>query len=168
VLYLRSVVLIGAFDRGLALYLAPRMGVLALVGALFARGQLRGEREEGEALPMGNPVELGRAAVLALLFALILIGTRAAQAELGDQGLRVAGLVGGLVDVDSVALAATRLKQQGLASQGSTAQTYILATLSNLAFKLGVTFVVGGRALASRVLPAFAVIAALTVAALLI
>jgi uncharacterized membrane protein (DUF4010 family) len=162
VMYLRGVVLIGVFDRGLAIYLAPRMGVLAVVGAVFGRAQLRGEREHGEALPLGNPVELGRAAGLALLFALILVGSRAAQAELGDQGLRVAGLVGGLVDVDSVALAVTRLKQQGLASQSAAAQAYILATLANLAFKSGVTFAVGGRALASRVLPAFALIAALT------
>jgi uncharacterized membrane protein (DUF4010 family) len=168
VLYLRSVALVGLFDRALALYLAPRMAVLAGVGALFGRAQLRGEREPGEALPMGNPVELGRAAVLALLFALILMGSRAAQAELGDQGLRVAGLVGGLVDVDSVALAVTRLKGQGLASQGAAAQAYILATLANLAFKSAVTLVVGGRALASRVLPAFAVLAGLTAAVLLI
>jgi uncharacterized membrane protein (DUF4010 family) len=165
-LYLRSVLLVGFFDRGLAFHLAPRMVVLALVGALFARVQLQGERQEGEAVGLGNPVELGRAGVLALLFAAILIGARAAQAELGDQGLRVAGLIGGLVDVDSVALAATRLKGQGLVSQASAAQVYILSTLSNLVFKAAVTLLVGGRLLASRVFPAFAVIGVLTCAIL--
>ena len=162
VLYLRSVLLIAFFDREVALFLAPRMAVLALAGALLGMAQLRGERQESDALGMGNPVELGRAAILALLFAAILVGARAAQAELGDQGLRIAGLVGGLVDVDSVALAVTRLKQQGIASREAVAQTFILATLSNLAFKGAVTAVVGGRPLAARVLPAFAAIAVLT------
>ena len=48
------------------------------------------------------------------------------------------------------------------------AGAYLLATVSNLIFKGGVSFIVGGRPLARQVLPAFAVLAALTIAALFI
>jgi len=59
-------------------------------------------------------------------------------------------------------LGGARLKQRGLAARASAAQACLLATLSNLAFKSGVALFVGGRPLAARVLPAFAVIGALT------
>jgi uncharacterized membrane protein (DUF4010 family) len=48
------------------------------------------------------------------------------------------------------------------------AGAYLLATLSNLVFKSGVSFIVGGRPLARHVLPAFGVLALLTVAALFV
>ena len=162
VLYVRATLLVALFDRELAVRLAPRMAALALVAALFAVAQLRGARAEPDDLGLGNPVELGRAAGLAVLFAAILVAARAAQAELGSPGLRVVGLVGGLVDVDSVILAVARLKQQGLASLDMASGTCLLSTLSNLVFKACVTAFVGGRALAARVLPAFAAVGALT------
>jgi uncharacterized membrane protein (DUF4010 family) len=48
------------------------------------------------------------------------------------------------------------------------AGSYLLATLSNLALKSGVVAVVGGVGLARRVLPAFAAMAAATIAMMLL
>ena len=68
--------------------------------------------------------------------------------------------------MDSVAVAAARLRQQGLADLGSASGAYLLATLANLVFKGGAVVVVGGRKLARSVLPAFAALAAATLLAL--
>jgi uncharacterized membrane protein (DUF4010 family) len=119
-------------------------------------------------LSLGNPVELGHAVVLAALFGVVLLIARVAQAELGTAGLWTVGVIGGLVDVDSVAVAAARLRQQDVVGVPVAAGAYLLATVSNLVFKSGVTVLAGGMPLARQVLPAFAVLAALTIAALFV
>jgi len=167
VLYLRGLLLIGVFDRALAFYLAPRLLGLFALGLLLAFVVHRGtEGERSGDVSLGNPVELGRAFVLAVLFAVILVGSRAAQQEFGAGGLRVTGLVGGLMDVDSVAVAAARLHQQGMATTEAAAGAYLLATLANLCVKAGIAAFVGRAAGARHVLLPFAALAAATAAVL--
>jgi len=113
-------------------------------------------------------VELGRAVILGLLFAAILLASRVAQAEFGTAGLWSAAALGGLVDVDSVSLANARLRQQGAASLGAAGGAFLLATLTNLAVKSGMVLVVGGGGFARRVLPAFTAMAAATILLLLL
>lgn len=167
VLYLRGLLFTSLFDPPLGLYLAPRLLALFAVCGAFAATQMRRQPGEGsEALALGNPAELGRAAGLGLLFAGILLMARAAQAELGTRGLWAAGAVGGLVDVDSVALAAARLRQQGLASVEAAGGSFLLASLSNTLVKGTLAASLGGRGMARRVLPAFAAVSAATIAIL--
>jgi uncharacterized membrane protein (DUF4010 family) len=165
VLYARVIVFILLFDPVLGLHLLPRMALLFTVGAAFAGWQLLRRRPAGHSgeVALGNPADLGRAALLGLLFAGILLGSRAAQDAFGARGLWMAGFAGGMVDVDSVVLSAARLRQQGMASVDDAAAAVLLATTSNLLVKGGFVLVVGGRALARRVLPAFAVLLAATV-----
>lgn len=169
VLYLRTLFLAFVFDRGLGAHMAPRLTALFLIGLVLALGRLRGaETTESGASALGNPVELGRAAALAAIFAAIVVGARAAQAELGNTGLWAAGVVGGLVDVDSVTVAVARLRQQGLAPIGTAAGSILLATLANLVVKAGIVAFVGGAAIARRVLPAFLALAVATLVLLVI
>jgi uncharacterized membrane protein (DUF4010 family) len=156
-------ILVSLFDGALASRIAPRLVALFLVGALFAFARYRQDAhaDKGEA-SLGNPVELGRAVFLAIVFAAILLAARAAEARFGTRGLWAAGLLGGLVDVDSVAVAAARLRQQGLADVGAASGSVLLATLSNLALKGALVAVIGGAPLARAVLPAFATLAAVT------
>ena len=165
VLYLRGLVVVGLFDQALAVRVAPPLLGLFALGALLAVSGLRGGAgaRTGEGVAVGNPAELGRAAGLALLFACVLVVVRVAQAELGSQGVVAAGLLGGLVDVDSVAVAVARLRQQGLVPLAAAADAVLWATLSNLLLKGALASVVGGRALARQVLPAFAAMALATV-----
>ncbi len=168
ILYLRGLAVIGLLDRPLAFHLAWRLVGLFAIGVAFAGLHYRSQSksETADEVSLGNPVELGRAAALALMFALVVMASKLAQARLGTLGLWSVGLLGGLVDVDSVAVAAARLRQQGVASLSGAAGAYLLATLANLAFKGGVVVVVGGPKLARSVLPAFVVIAAATLLAL--
>lgn len=168
ILYLRGLVVIGILDRALAYHLAPRLAGLFAIGLAFAALHFRAEkgREPADEVSLGNPVELGRAASLAVLFAGVVLASKLAQARLGTLGLWSVGLLGGLVDVDSVAVAAARLHQQGLADLGAASGAFLLATLSNLVFKAGAVLVVGGPKLARIVLPGFGIIALATALAL--
>jgi uncharacterized membrane protein (DUF4010 family) len=166
ILYARGLLLFSFFDRELAANLAPRLVLLLVVSAGLAAWQYRGSGTETDTgrMALDNPVELGRAVGLALLFAGVLVAARAAEAHLGAQGLMMTGLVGGLVDVDSVTVAAAQLRKQGIASFGAAGSAYLLATVSNLGVKGGMVAVVGGASLARRVMPAFLLIALLTLA----
>ena len=169
VLYLRGLVLLALFDRPLAAHLVPRLLPLFALGVLISLRMRGGEGHRGSgAVSLGNPVELSHAVALGLLFAAVLVGARAAQAELGTTGLWTAGLLGGLVDVDSVALSAARLRQQGLADVRTAGGAFLLATTSNLVLKGVVVSVVGGATLARRVLPAYALLVAATLALVLV
>jgi uncharacterized membrane protein (DUF4010 family) len=171
VLYARGALVLMALDAPLGRHLLPRLGALLVVGVVLSLVLLKrasASREAGPALSLGNPVELGHAVLLAALFGVVLLIARVAQAELGTAGLWTVGTVGGLVDVDSVAVAAARLRQQDVVGIPVAGGAYLLATLSNLVFKGAVTALTGGRPLARHVLPAFGVLALLTVAALFV
>jgi uncharacterized membrane protein (DUF4010 family) len=169
VLYARCLFLVFIFDPPLAGRMAPGLVVIFLVGLVASlRGLRAGRSRESEPAGLGNPVELGRAVALAALFALILVGARAAQAELGSAGLRAAGVAGGLVDVDSVAVAVSRLHGQGIATGEAAAEAIFLATLANLVVKGAIVAFVGGRTVARRSLPAFVAVAAATVVAVVL
>ncbi len=170
VLYARGALVIAALDGPLGAWLAPRLLALFLAGLLAAAIVYRrtGTSEKPGDVPLGNPVELGHALLLAALFAGVTVAARAAQAHLGTAGLWTVGLVGGLVDVDSVAVAAAQLRQQGAVEVPVAASTYLFATLSNLLFKGATVVFAGGRALARQVLPAFFLLAALTTVLVLV
>jgi uncharacterized membrane protein (DUF4010 family) len=169
VLYLRGAVVVGLLDRSLAAHLAPRLAALFGLGLLFAAVQFRRQkRESGEAMSLGNPVELVRAVTLGLIFAVVIVVARAAQERLGTAGLWVVGAVGGLVDVDSVAVAAARLRHDAQATVEAAAGAYLVATVSNLVFKGAAVVLTAGGEMARRVLPAFAALAMATALMLLL
>jgi uncharacterized membrane protein (DUF4010 family) len=163
VLYVRGAVVVALLDRELALHLAPRLAVLFGIGVLFAAMHFRRQkREDGEGMALGNPVELGRAAMLAAIFAVVIVVARVAQERLGTAGLWAVGAIGGLVDVDSVAVAAAGVRKDAAAAIEAAGGAYLLATATNLVFKGGVVIVTGGAELSRRVLPAFAALAVAT------
>ena len=169
VLYARGAVVVALLDRELALHLAPRLAVLFGIGVLFAALQFRRQkREDGEKMALGNPVELGRAAMLAAIFAVVIVLARVAQERLGTAGLWAVGAIGGLVDVDSVAVAAAGVRQDTSAAIGAAAGAYLLATVTNLVFKGGAVIATGGAELSRRVLPAFGALAVATGAMLMV
>jgi uncharacterized membrane protein (DUF4010 family) len=169
VLYLRGLVVVALLDRTLAAHLAPWLLALFALGTAFVllRWREKGGREP-EAMELGNPVELSHAFGLVVLFAVILVGARAAQETLGTAGLWAVGAVAGLVDVDSVAVAASRLRQQGHATEAVAGGAFLIATVSNLLVKGAAAALVGGRELARVVLPAFAALAGATAVLLLL
>ncbi len=164
ILYARGLFLIVVFDPPLAWFLLPRLLALFVVSLAFAGLYFRSAPdEETSAVQIQNPVELGRAFTLAALFAGILLMARVAEDRLGTQGLWATGAVGGLLDVDSVAVAVARMRAQQIVPVEAAGGAWLLATMTNLLVKGGVVLAVGGRTLFRRIGPAFGAVAALTV-----
>jgi uncharacterized membrane protein (DUF4010 family) len=167
-LYARVLVLVGLFGFGLLGMMGPWLVGLFLVGVGWsAIVFLRTPARRSEGLTLGNPTELGRAVVLGLTFAALVVVVGVAQERLGEQGIWATAVVGGLVDVDAVSVALAQLTTRGLARSETVVQGVLLATAANLVTKSVLVAIVGGWALARRVLPAFGVLAALSLLGLL-
>jgi uncharacterized membrane protein (DUF4010 family) len=69
-------------------------------------------------------------------------------------------LVSGLTDVDAITLSSLRLHGLGTLGADQVATTVLLAVLSNMVFKAGLTLTIGGGALARRTFAGYGAVAA--------
>jgi uncharacterized membrane protein (DUF4010 family) len=142
----RTLGIILAVAPAAAAAFAPALGPAAAITLLCAglalwRGREGGSGADGMAL--GNPLDLGPVLRFAALLGVVLILSRLAVSWFGDTGfLGLAGFAG-LADVDPVTLAAARLAGEG--GTGIALAGVLVATLVNMATKVGVGFFVGGR-----------------------
>lgn len=116
----------------------------------------------GDALPMPevhNPTEIKAALTFGALYALVLLLSAWLQDAVGNKGLYLIALASGLTDVDAVVLSTLRLFGMEKVGNHEAVVAITLAVLSNLAFKLGLVVVIGGRALALKAGPGMAAIA---------
>lgn len=122
-----------------------------LLGALvlYRRGQTT--RAEPEQLKFHNPFELGVAVKFGLLFALVLLGTKAASTYLGQTGLFVAALISGLTDMDAITISSARLAAQGTGHKVAVT-AMLLGAGANTLVKIGLALALGGWAFGRRVL----------------
>jgi uncharacterized membrane protein (DUF4010 family) len=143
-------------------------GIALGIGAtLWGWRQLK----SGEALPMpkvSNPTEIRTALTFGGLYALILVLSAWLQDVAGNRGFYLLALASGLTDVDAITLSSLRMFGMDKLTAVQTITAITLATLSNLAFKTGLVVVIGGAALARRVLPGLLAIAAGLVGGLLL
>ena len=109
---------------------------------------------KGEGVAFSNPFELGAALSFALLFAVILLGSKAATLYLGTAGTYAAGVLGGSTDMDAIALSMSKLAGDGGISAGVAATTIFLATAANTLLKGVVAAALGGWSFGRKVLGA--------------
>jgi uncharacterized membrane protein (DUF4010 family) len=107
-----------------------------------------------------NPTELRTALTFAALYAVVLLLTAWLNDAAGSNGVYVVAVISGLTDVDAVTLSSLRLHEIGSLSAAQSVTSIVLAVLSNMAFKLGLILVAGGRDLFVRCLPVMLVVAA--------
>jgi uncharacterized membrane protein (DUF4010 family) len=101
-----------------------------------------------------NPFELGRAVAFALLFAVVLLGSKIASTYLGTGGVYVAGLLGGAADADAVVLSMAELARAGGTPAKVAATAIFLGAAANTLTKGLMALGVGGAAFGKRVLTA--------------
>jgi uncharacterized membrane protein (DUF4010 family) len=139
--------------------------LLAPIGSMFVVGLAssywlfrRTSKQDGALSPsevkFHNPFELGSAVKSGLLFAVVLLGAKAAQRYAGTKGIYLAALFAGTSDVDAITLSTANLARDGLATLVAVTTIVIGATANTLA-KGAMAVVVGGRALARPVLGSF-------------
>jgi uncharacterized membrane protein (DUF4010 family) len=172
VMFARVLVIVAVVNRGLlgeVLYpmgLAAAAGVVTCLVLWLRSGRARQSAQE---IAFANPFDLTSALEFALLFAVILLGSKAATTYLGTAGTYAAGLVAGSTDVDAITLSMAKLGVEGGSlSHRVAATTIFLGTASNTIVKGAMAAVAGGWPFGRRVLAAqLAVLSAGALGALL-
>jgi uncharacterized membrane protein (DUF4010 family) len=149
-MYLRLLIVVAIFNRGLALNLAPRLVGLAVLGGLIAAVQYRlaGKPVAGDLAneKPRNPLALGSAAIFAALFVIVSILAAAVERRYGQAGIEVLAAVVGVTDIDPFVLSLA----QGAAAQitpSGAAAAILVASASNNVLKAGyATLFAGFRA----------------------
>jgi uncharacterized membrane protein (DUF4010 family) len=110
-------------------------------------------------LALSNPTEIRAALGFGALYAGVLFAAAWLSDWAGSQGVYAVALVSGLTDVDAITLSSLRLFGLSTLSAEQALTTVLLALLSNIAFKAGLTVAIGGSRLALHTLPGFAAVA---------
>lgn len=119
-------------------------GLGAILGGLVG---YHGTTEASDQLDVKNPFELGSALRFGVVFAVILLATKAARTYLGNQGLFIAAGVAGLTDVDAVSLSTAKQSAPG---DLAAVIAILIAVVSNTIVKSSLALAIGGRRLGKR------------------
>jgi uncharacterized membrane protein (DUF4010 family) len=139
-----------ALQAGLAFPMAASAAA-GRVASLLLWLRARRSTTEGAQVTFTNPFELGRALQFALLFAVVLLGSKAAALHLGTAGTYAAGVLAGTTDVDAITLSMARLGGAEVAASVATT-TIFLGAASNTLVKGIMAAVLGGWPFGRRVL----------------
>ena len=149
IMFVRVVVVVGLVNRALAANLALALGCMAAVGLVISVVLWRRSRthEKGVVTAGANPFELGEAIKFGLLFGIVTVVAKTAEAYLGATGLYLAGAVAGLTDVDAISLSMANLATASPQSVKIAASTIVIAVISNTLVKTGMAVFMGAPAL---------------------
>jgi len=151
VVYVRVMIEIGAVaPRFLLSAAGPLLVMLALFTVTAGIIWRSGSAPADGSLEPRNPTHLRAAVVFGALYACVLVLVAAAGAYLGSAGLYAAALLSGLTDIDAITLSTSRLVAEGRLGADLGWRLIVAASLSNMAFKAGIAWTLGGRALGKR------------------
>jgi uncharacterized membrane protein (DUF4010 family) len=157
VMFARVIVEVAALNAALLRVLWQPMVASAAAGLAYGVYLYLAQRtdREGE-VAFSNPFQLGPAVKFGLLYAVILLVSKAAQTYLGDLGVYLSSIVGGLADVDAITLSMAELSRAAGGVDPITAErAIVLAAMSNTVAKGGIVLVSGTSALRRALLPGF-------------
>lgn len=166
----RVAVLVGAVSLPLLGSLAPWLLLMAVPGLAFSlanrRSLLAGHIAREEPREVRNPLSLRVAIQFALLYALIVLVVRWANATLGGTGVYLASFFSGLTDLDAISLSLSQMERGGGINLENATRALLVATGANSLLKLGLAASIGSgtmRAPVAIVLGATAALAAVAV-----
>lgn len=123
---------------------------------LYFKQEKETKREE---MVFSNPFELSPAIKFGLIFIVILIVSKTAQLYFGNTGIYISSILGGLADVDAIALSMAQLsKEQGALQLPVAAKAIVLAAVSNTFSKGIIVMAVGSSTLRKWILPGYILI----------
>ena len=137
IMYLRILAIVAIFNLSLARALLLRMCALSAAGFIFCAVQYwwraGWEKQPAQAMQLatsGNPLELGTAAIFALLFVAVSLATVLVKSQLGISGIYALAAVVGISDIDPFVL---NLAQGGVTGveNAALAAAILIATSSN-------------------------------------
>jgi uncharacterized membrane protein (DUF4010 family) len=176
IMYLRLLAVLAIFNLALARVLVLPLCLLSLAGLVIAAVQYRlgvpkGDQAAGVQLAAStssNPLELGAAAIFALLFVAVSVVSARAQSHFGISGIYTLAAFVGVTDIDPFVLNLAQGGVSGVAN-GALAAAILIAASSNNVLKAfyAISFA-GGRATAGSTAGLLALAGAGVVAAVLI
>ena len=156
-MFLRVVVEVAALNVALLRLLWIPMAAAAAVGlacSLYLYFSQRTDEEGG--VDFSNPFELKPALQFGLLYAVILLVSKAAQTYLNDTGVYISSIVAGLTDVDAITLSMAELGGAvGGVDMRIAARAIVLAAMSNTFVKGGIVLTSSSPPLRKAFLPGF-------------
>lgn len=154
----RTLVILYAVNQAMAWAATGPLLVSLLVGAALSWHFRRTvEDVDQRAAPSGNPFRVRPALTFGVLFALIVLLNKAANAELGWLAVYGTSALGGLVDVGTVILSSSDLLNRGSVTSAAAVSYVFAALAANIVFKAVVALVAGTPAFAWRLLAALGV-----------
>ena len=154
-MFARMLVITGLLLPELSLMLLAPLGGMAISGYVMSGFLFRKAQRTPSHSPdiaHRNPFELRSALGFGVLYAGVLLLSKAAQTYLGDQGLYASSLLAGTTDVDAITLSVIHLTQEGL-SEWTAATAITLAAMTNTLVKACLAGWFGGKALINDVAP---------------
>ncbi len=158
IMYLRILAVVAIFNFALARVLALPLCALSLAGLGISAAQYRfgaaASRGASSEIPINlaanlNPLELGAAAIFAILFVATSLVSALAKAQFGISGIYMLAAIIGVTDIDPFVL---NLAQGGVSSVANAelaAAILIAASSNNILKALYAAFFAGGRATAA-------------------
>jgi uncharacterized membrane protein (DUF4010 family) len=160
IMFIRMGILIAVAGPALLRLAWLPLAVMAAAGLLVSLWFYRRSKEKAKGdLELSNPFQLWPAIKFALLFALVLLGSKAATAWFGARGAYVAAALAGIADVDAITLSMARLAQGALRPEVAVVSLF-LAAATNTVVKAILATRLGGWAFGRHIASAFAIILA--------
>jgi uncharacterized membrane protein (DUF4010 family) len=171
VMFIRVLVTVGIVYKPLLAHLWLPFSVMAAATAIMAAiyyhlGRKRYQAPQQSTVKVSNPFSLIAAMKFGALFAVILLLVKLTEQYAATEGLYLLAAVAGLTDVDAITLSMADYARRIPDGIALAAGAVTVAALSNTVVKCSLVFVLGGRALANKLLAATLVILALGLALL--
>ncbi|GAB5536396.1 MAG: MgtC/SapB family protein [Rubricoccaceae bacterium] len=167
VMFARVLVEAAVVNRALLLEVWPAItagGVAGLAYGVFLwwrSRQLDTGADEEHQTSFSNPFELKSALAFGALYAVILVGSKAAEMYLGTTGIYASAIASGLADVDAVTLSMAELSRpEGSLDLRTAATAVVLAAASNTVVKGGIVATTGSAAMRKAIVPGTALVLA--------
>ncbi len=152
--YLRVLTEVATLNLPLLGRLWPPMAVAAGAGLAYGAYLYFSQptKEEGE-VPFSNPFELTTALKFGLLYAVVLVLSKAAEVYMGDVGIYLSSFISGLPDADAVTLSMAQLSKGDGISVVTGARAIVIGVMANTVTKGGIVLATGSRELRRAILP---------------
>jgi uncharacterized membrane protein (DUF4010 family) len=154
IMYLRILAVVAIFNLALARVLLVPLCALSLAGFIFCWIQYRfSSAAKDETQPMhlaasGNPLELGAAAIFAILFVAVSLLSTVVKSQLGISGIYALAAVVGVTDIDPFVLNLAQGGVTGVTNAALGAAILIAGSSNNILKALYAAFFAGGKATA--------------------
>jgi uncharacterized membrane protein (DUF4010 family) len=156
IMYPRILAIVAIFNLGLARVLILPLGALSLAGLIFCTVQYRwragANKQSAQAMHLAasaNPLELGAAAIFALLFVAVSVITVLVKSQLGISGIYALAAIVGISDIDPFVLNLAQGGVAGIENAALAAAILIAASSNNILKAVYAAGFAGGKATAT-------------------